>query len=325
MQTTLDFLASCVRSFDAEASRTGNTKLLLTAAVGVGPSTVEVAYDIPAMNEYLDFIGLMTYDLHGYWDAITGINAALYSTEEDQVAYQSPVSVEWAVDYWLSHGASADKLILGLAPYGRGFTLATPGQNQGPLSPVVGASNPGPQTDEMGYLSYMEIVDMLAAGGVEYYDEARQGPYMITADGSTWVGYDNPESLAVKVEFMMSKGLAGTMAWAIELDDFRQQQWPCLKAIKEAMSGYRTDHTATITSTSGTETENPNFQTSLTETTSTATNSVDTPSFNGESLTVAPTSQPTAADSGSQLSPIESSVAKFSISFACIVLTLLLF
>jgi len=80
---------------------------------------------------------------------------------------------------------------------------------------------------------------MLAAGGVEYFDEDRQGHYMISADGSLWVGYDNPQSLTTKVDFLKSKGLRGAMVWAIELDDFRNQAWPCLKAIKSAMDGYR--------------------------------------------------------------------------------------
>lgn len=37
--------------------------LLLTAAVGIGPTTADNAYDVPALNQYLDFINLMTYDM----------------------------------------------------------------------------------------------------------------------------------------------------------------------------------------------------------------------------------------------------------------------
>merc|ERR1719189_3568180 len=54
--------------------------LLLTAAVGVGRDTVEVAYDVPGMSQYLDLINLMTYDLHGAWEDRTGCNAPLYTT-----------------------------------------------------------------------------------------------------------------------------------------------------------------------------------------------------------------------------------------------------
>ena len=37
--------------------------LLLTAAVGIGPTTADNAYDVPALNQHMDFINLMTYDM----------------------------------------------------------------------------------------------------------------------------------------------------------------------------------------------------------------------------------------------------------------------
>jgi len=112
--------------------------LLLTAAVGVGKSTVEDAYNIAAMNEHLDLINLMTYDLHGGWESRTGCNANLYATQEDiefgggvgagEAVAGYPLSVSWAVDYWIERGASPSKLTLGLGTYGRGWKLADPAQ-----------------------------------------------------------------------------------------------------------------------------------------------------------------------------------------------------
>jgi chitinase len=40
-------------------------KLLLTAAVGAGKSTIDAAYEIPKVCQYLDLVNLMAYDLHG--------------------------------------------------------------------------------------------------------------------------------------------------------------------------------------------------------------------------------------------------------------------
>jgi Glycosyl hydrolases family 18 len=39
--------------------------LLLTAAVAVGEKTIKVAYDIPSIHKYLDFISLMAYGMTG--------------------------------------------------------------------------------------------------------------------------------------------------------------------------------------------------------------------------------------------------------------------
>ena len=53
--------------------------LLLSAAVGAGKSTVDNAYDIPKLSQYLDFINVMTYDFHGSWEKQTWHHSPLYS------------------------------------------------------------------------------------------------------------------------------------------------------------------------------------------------------------------------------------------------------
>jgi chitinase len=58
--------------------------LILTAAVGAGASTIETAYEIDKIAPHLDFINLMTYDLHGGgWENFTGLHTALYARPDD--------------------------------------------------------------------------------------------------------------------------------------------------------------------------------------------------------------------------------------------------
>lgn len=58
--------------------------LLLTAAVGAGATTIEAGYEIDKLALYLDFINLMTYDLHGGgWENVTGLHTALYARPEE--------------------------------------------------------------------------------------------------------------------------------------------------------------------------------------------------------------------------------------------------
>ena len=45
---------------------------LLTAAIGAASGTIDVAYDVPAMYQHLDFVHVMCYDYHGKWDRKTG-------------------------------------------------------------------------------------------------------------------------------------------------------------------------------------------------------------------------------------------------------------
>jgi len=219
--------------------KSGQPKLLLTAAVGVGKATADEAYDIPAMNQHLDLISLMTYDMHGTWESITGFNAPLRATAEDIAAYGGEVSVEWAVNYWLDRGASPDKLVLGFGTYGRGWTLANPAQNS-PLSATNGPCNPGTSTkDYNGYLAYYEIVAKLEDGSAtRFYDADREVPYLITDEGE-WIGYDDVQSFTAKLNFLKTKNLRGAMHWAIDLDDMTT--YPMLNTIKNGLVGYRSD------------------------------------------------------------------------------------
>ncbi len=52
-------------AFEDEASESGKERLLLTAAVAGAKNTIDKAYEVDKLNEYLDWFNLMTYDLHG--------------------------------------------------------------------------------------------------------------------------------------------------------------------------------------------------------------------------------------------------------------------
>jgi len=73
----------------------------------------------------------MSFDMHGAWENFLGFNAPLYANDQ--------MNVDFAVRYWLSKGASANKINLGLGNYGRSFTLANPAAT----TPNSGASGPG--------------------------------------------------------------------------------------------------------------------------------------------------------------------------------------
>ncbi len=141
--------------------------LMITAAVSAGFETIDVAYDIPTMAETLDFIQVMTYDYHGWFegpflDVHTGHNSPMHPIPEEESSDHDwyGLNTEFSMQYYLDGGATKDQLLLGMGTYGRGYRLADPNDNG---YRAIGA---GPCDAEMytnaagtkGYNEYCEFV-----------------------------------------------------------------------------------------------------------------------------------------------------------------------
>jgi len=69
---------------------------LLSVAVGATESLASLSYKIDKVAQNVDFINLMTYDLHGTWDGVTGHHAGLYSsTSGDKLTVVSILGSEY--------------------------------------------------------------------------------------------------------------------------------------------------------------------------------------------------------------------------------------
>ncbi|KAJ8318037.1 hypothetical protein KUTeg_003128 [Tegillarca granosa] len=59
---------------------------------------------------------------------------------------------------------------------------------------------------------------MIKNGATRHWLDGAEVPYLVQRD--QWVGYDDPESLRKKVDFVKQNGFGGIMVWALTLDDF---------------------------------------------------------------------------------------------------------
>lgn len=182
-------------------------------------------------------LSILKNQLHGSWEVSTGQHAGLYAADPSD-----KLSVSGAMEVWQERGAPANKLVLGIGSYGRGWTLAST-SNSGvgaPANPASLPSAPGKYTAAAGFLSYYEIENMLRAGGVATFDAERDAMYAVK--GAEWVGYDNPDTVKNKCEYALQGGYAGAMVWALDLDRFYgTDTYPLVKAIKDTFAGSDAD------------------------------------------------------------------------------------
>ncbi|XP_044744290.1 chitinase-like protein 3 [Coccinella septempunctata] len=210
---------------------------ILTAAVAAASSSVDISYDVPALSKYLDSINVMAYDLHGAYDGVTGANAPLYPSSVDISPSAKALTVDASIRGWIARGADPQKISMGLPLYGRTFTLSNPSLN-GVGAPASVGGKPGPYTQETGMLGYLEICELQRQGGwTVNWDDNTKTPYAYKGD--QWIGYDNAESIRLKVEYAKSLNLGGTMIWSLETADFSGvcgDKYPILTVIKNALS-----------------------------------------------------------------------------------------
>ncbi|KAI7815262.1 chitinase [Rhyzopertha dominica] len=224
---------SLIREFREEFDKYG---YLLTAAVAASTSAVDISYDVPSLSKYLDFINVMTYDLHGAWDGVTGENAPLYASSLDVTDTQRALNVDACIRGWIERGADPAKLIMGVGIYGRTFTLAD-ASNNGIGAAITGPGSPGPYTGESSMVGYNEICELQLDGSwTVVWNEEQSVPYAYK--DNQWVGYDNPASVEIKVAYAKSMSLGGIMVWSVETDDFRGvcgTKYPILRTINNGL------------------------------------------------------------------------------------------
>ncbi|KAK3086618.1 hypothetical protein FSP39_021076 [Pinctada imbricata] len=233
--TNFGLLMQELRSeFEAEALVSGKERLLLTVAVPPSKSIIDSSFDVPTISANVDYVGVMAYNFFGSWNTETGHNSPLYASSGGAVSF----SMSYAVNYWHQLGVPKDKIVVGMAAYGRSFTLSDP-NNYGVGAPTGSGSAPsGTYTGEAGFLSYYEIcMKQVSGAGNTYRDDSSKVPYYV--EGTTWIGFDDEDSIYNKVRnFIIPQGYAGAMIWALPLDDFKPMcganRYPLVKKIKEA-------------------------------------------------------------------------------------------
>lgn len=201
-----------------ERGRAPGDRYLLTIASAGGTYFEHTEMD--KLHTYLDWINIMTYDMFGSWTERTGHHTGLYPSSE---GFAPLLTSEAYVQQHLEAGIPPEKLVLGAAFYGRGWTGVEPANN-GLNQPFERYTAAYPYT-----VLVQQYIDK--RGFRRHWDDRASAPYLWNPDSTTFITYEDPQSLREKARFVKTHGLGGIMYWE-QSHDPRQE---LLGAIYDAL------------------------------------------------------------------------------------------
>ncbi|MDK1287102.1 glycosyl hydrolase family 18 protein [Pseudoalteromonas umbrosa] len=213
---------------DEEEARTGR-KYELTSAINVGFDKLEKVNYGEAIK-YMDYILMMSYDYFGAWDLEgLGHQTAVYPSDfKPSDVRTTQYNLKTGIDLLKAQGVPGNKLIAGIAMYGRGWTGVehTPGTHH-MQGKATGPSAPADAFKlEPGTLMYANIAQWAKHPDWEYhYDTVAQAPYIYRPSTGDLISYDDQKSIKAKGELVFQEGLAGMFGWEIDTDNGDILNW----------------------------------------------------------------------------------------------------
>ena len=191
-------------TFDAQSAKDGK-KYLLTIASGAGKWHVD-NMELNLIQQYVDYIQLMTYDIHGSWEPLTGLNAPLYRDPDSGFNFEW--SVQDAVQTYINNGVPANKIVMGVPFYGRVYNQVN-NVNSGLYQSFTGGGSAKSYAElEANYIN--------KNGFIRYWEPNSKVPWLF--NGSQFISYDDVESMGYKTSFIKLMGLGGAMMWELSQD-----------------------------------------------------------------------------------------------------------
>lgn len=247
-------------ALDKQGAELGKT-YELSCALPAPSTKLEDGVDIGRLFKIIDFGNMMTYDMRGAWDSVSGHQTPLYGNPADPY-YESGYSVDQTVKYLLSQGAPAEKIVIGCAFYSRGwnqvekegtvpgmpglFGNASQNFKDADQTPSYGAVNEAPMKvgeggRAGGVWSYnaLDTLKSRYSSMKEYWDDVAQAPYMYDEKTGAFFTYDNVKSVTLKAEYVKANGLGGCISWMASQDKKTDstKRDELTKAIKQGLYG----------------------------------------------------------------------------------------
>ena len=222
------FLKSIREALDAQGKKDGKY-YELTAAIGVGYDKIAVT-NPGEYSKYLDALNLMTYDMHGAFESNTGHQAPLYANMNCGI-YSDDVrekyNIDWAVKKFISEGVPANKIVVGVPFYSRGWNNVSGGldfDGDGVSDGMfgTGGSTLSGKWGVGGQSPYFAIKALEnQSGWKKYRDEVSKACWLYNRGTKELYTYDDQETIKTKCDYINEMGLGGAMYWELDGDDWK--------------------------------------------------------------------------------------------------------
>ncbi|MFI1660424.1 glycosyl hydrolase family 18 protein [Streptomyces sp. NPDC020472] len=179
---------------------------LVTAAVTADASTggkIDAA-DYAGAAQYMNWFNVMTYDFFGAWEA-KGPTAPHSPLTSYAGIPQAGFNSAEAIAKFKAKGVPANKLLLGIGFYGRGWTGVTQS------APGGTATGPAQGTYEQGIEDYKVLKNSCPANGTV-------AGTAYAHCGTNWWSYDTPATVNSKMGWAKNQGLGGAFFWEFSGD-----------------------------------------------------------------------------------------------------------
>ncbi len=201
--------------------RTLGRKYEVSFAAGGFKQFIDESIEWKKVMKKVNRVNLMTYDLVNGFDTSTGHHTPLFSTERQLL------STDRAVNELLNMGVPKNKIVMGVAFYGRVWEEVADSDNGlyqvGKYQKNVAFKNLGIQLSP-------------DSGFVYHWDEVAKAPYIYNSSKKLFATYDDKKSIELKAKYVVDKGLNGIMFWQLGDDAFENG---LLEVIDQVKKGYK--------------------------------------------------------------------------------------
>jgi len=211
---------------DAYGAANGGKHMLLTAALPSGQDKI-ANIETDKLGQYLDYANIMTYDMHGAWDATgpTNHQDPTYQSPSDPSNPITPGTEKYSTDaaitawttgdaaYGIPGGFPAGKITMGYPLYYRGWTGVPAGSNHGLYQSATGPASARGISQVAGTAYYKELTGIVDNSSTTFWDAASQSNYFYNGT-EFWTGLGS-QGVQAKADYAHCHGLGGSMMYSL--------------------------------------------------------------------------------------------------------------